>query len=241
MTLKEMLDSVLLESGMGTEPVYATNSDEAYNRLVNLANRAADYLASCHAWQALRKTYTLTLTSDEEYDLPSDFRELIPDTAYADSYYDPIDMRTDPGVWRYMKTNNISTGPRYRFRILGGKIQVVQPNVGDTVTFEYVSNMPVFYGVVLDDQDGDAETIFYQQRFTADNQEWVLDDEMLIMDILWRHKRLIGQPDYQEARGDATRRKVQQQGVEAGSKTIIGGEYAEPGGVPYTPLWVNNT
>jgi len=228
-TLKEILDSVLLESGMGTETAYATNSDEAYQRLVNLANRSADYLSSTWPWQRLRKTYTFTLTDAEGYPLPDDFRELIPDTAFADSYVSPVDMRTDASAWRYMQTNGTSTGPRYRFRLLGGEIKVHSPSVGDTVSFEYVSDLPVR------GDDGSEK-----RRFTADLDTWVLDDELLITDILWRHMRLLGMPDWQDHRAESNRRKTLLQGVEAGSKTIVGGDYAEPTGEPYTDLWVDN-
>lgn len=229
MTLQEILDNVLLESGMGTETAYATNSDDAVKRLVALANRSADYLSSCHPWQALRKTYSFTLSTDTQYPLPTDFRELIPDTTYADSYYDPVDMRTDPGVWRYIKTNGISTGPRYRMRILGGLIEVNEPNSGDSISFEYLSNQAVA------DSGGTRK-----QRFTADTDTFVLDDDLLTADTLWRHARLVGLPQWQDLRGEAIKLKVEREGAEAGSKMLIGGEYAEPGGHPYTPLWVNN-
>ena len=112
MTLKEMLDAVMLESGLTTSTAYIGASDDATLRLVNLANRSAVMLSTGYNWQALRTSHLFTLTTDTEYDLPTDFRALIADTGFADSYIWPVDFVTDPSLWAYLKSSTAAVGPR---------------------------------------------------------------------------------------------------------------------------------
>lgn len=230
LTLKEMLDNVLLESGMGTETAYAGNTQDQVLRLVSLANRSVRRLA-VWPWQALRLNYSFSLTDAEEYDLPDDFRALIPDTAFAESYIHPIDMRTNPEHWAYLKASAGGTGPRYRFRILGNKIHVHAPQSGELVSFEYLTDHPVLA------TDGTTT----KKLFTADTDTWRLDDDILQMDLIWRYKKLLGLPDWQVDHSEYKTYLRTVQGQQAGSKTIIGGDSVWPYGEPYTDLWVNNT
>ncbi len=224
--MKQILDQVQRESGLDTETEYATNSDDAVLRLVSLVNRSARVLAK-FPWQAMRKTHLFTLTSATTYDLPTDFRELIPDTAFTESYYQSVDFRVDPSLWRYLQSNSGGSGPRYKFRILGGKIHVFEPNSGDQVTFEYLTDGPV-----VDKDDGS-----WKARFENDDDTWLLDDDLLIMETLWRNKKLLGLPDWQVDAADARAYLKTTLGQEAAAKTIVGmrdGRVDEP----YTDLWV---
>jgi len=229
LTLAQFLDGVLLESGMGTETVYAASSKDDIKRLVYLANRSARRIATGFNWQALITTYSFTLTTDTEYPLPTDIRSFIPDTTFVDSYLFGVDMATRPQLWRYLQVNTTGTGPRYRMRVMGDKIQVYQPQSGDEITFEYISDNPVM------DTDGTTT----QKLFDADTDTWRLDDDLLQMDIIWRYKKLLGlewQVDHAEYK--TYLRTVQ--GEQAPAKTIIGTDGSEyPLGEPHTQLWIN--
>lgn len=229
MTLKEMLDAVLLESGMDTETVYATSPRDEVLRLMNLANRSARTLSSGWKWQKLRRVYTFSLTDATTYDLPSDFRELVADSTYTNNIIEQVDMRPTPSEWRYLQTNGTGVGPTYKMRIIGGSIEVFEPQSGETVSFEYHSDHPVMA------TDGTTT----KARFTADTDTFRLDDDMLIMEVIWRYKKLLGlqdwQVDYQEAQKYANLTR----GQDAGAKTIYPGRET-PQGVPYTQTWVNN-
>lgn len=226
MTLKEILDNVLLESGMATETVYAANGSDDVKRLLSLANRSAATLG-VFDWQALRKIYTFTLTTAEEYELPTDYRALMPDTAFGDSYVNPIDMRTNPTYWAYLKAGSGSNGARFRFRLLGDVISVHNPQAGETVRFEYLSNAPIDPGP--------------KQRFTADTDTWLLDDDMLTMDLIWRYKRLIGLPDWQDDRAEFRNYYRTIKGQQAGAKTISANDQGFVFSEPYTDLWPVNS
>lgn len=227
-TLKEMLDNVMLESGMDTETVYFTSADDAVIRLTALANRAATKLSAGFNWQRMRATYLLTMTAATEYDLPSDFRALIPDTGFADSFFAPVDFATDPSLWAYLQSNFASVGPRYRLRILNGKIAIHDPEAGVGIKFEYLKNTPVLA------TDGTT----YKKKFTADNDTFILDDDLLEMDLIWRYKKLLSL-DWQADRADFHDYHKTTKGQDAGAKTILGmdEEYHIPG-TPYTDLYI---
>lgn len=212
MTLKEILDSVLLESGIGTETVYAGADTDAVKRLVNLANRSVTYLNRYRHWQALRKTYVFSMTTDDEYPLPSDFLALIPDTGYAQGSVEQIDFDTDSGLWAYLKAGAGSSEELYHMRILGNTIKVFNPQSGEQVRFEYVCNTPVRAA------DGTLK-----QRFTADTDEPLLDDELVLQETLWRYQRLLGLPTWQDARAECQSYRRSLEGQESGSKSFIGG------------------
>jgi hypothetical protein len=227
-TLKGMLDSVLLESGMDTETVYVASSDTSVQRLVNLANRSARRIA-VYPWQALRKTYVFSLTDATEYDLPDDYRAFIPDTGYVTSTVNTIDMRTSPEDWGYLQSIGGSTGPTYQFRILGDKINVYGPTSGDQVRIEYLTDYPVL-----------SATGTAKKLFTVDTDTWILDDDLLIMNIIFRYKKLLGLQDWQIDAAEYADYERVMRGQEAASKTIEPGGSVSAFSEPYTNLWVNN-
>lgn len=226
MTLKDILDAVLLESGMGTETAYAANGNDDIKRLVSIANRSVVTLAKFE-WQALRQIYTFMLTTDTEYDLPEDFAALTPDTAFADDYISPVDMRTNPSQWAYLHARSGGNGARYRFRILGDKIQVHEPQDGATIRFEYLTDRPVL------SVDGEAK----KSRFTADTDTWLLDDDLLTMDIIWRYKKLLGLPDWGVDRDDYLNYSRTIKGQQAGAKAISPDDGMFGFSEPYYDLW----
>ena len=225
MKLSEILDSVMLESGMDTETAYAAADEGAVRRLVNLANRSVELL-SRYQWQALRKTHTFTLTTATTYQLPADFRSFVPDTMYTDSHLWAVDFPTNAGEWAYLQASAGGSGIRTQLRLLGNQIQIYQPNSGETIRVEYVSKYPV--------QAADES---YKQRFTADDDTSILDDDLVTRDIIWRYKKLMAVPDWQADLMEFRAYERVLKGQEAGAQTIRpehdGGGY----GSPYYDLW----
>lgn len=185
MNLKQILDEVMLLSGMDTETAYAASAQDGVKRLVSLANQAT-VLQAQYPWQALRSRYEFDLTTETEYTLPSDYRSFIPDTMYINGQLWPVDFPADTVRWSYLKASDVGDGAIASMRILGGKLHVLEPTSGDTVSFEYISKHPVT------DSGGTAKELF-----TADTDLWRLDDHLLIKDVLWRYKKLLGLQDWQ--------------------------------------------
>ncbi len=226
MTLKEILDDVLLLAGAGTEASYVGNGNDAVERVVALANRSAAYFNQ-YPWQGLRKRHEFTLTSATQYELPDDFLAFIPDTMYSDDYVLPADFPAGEGFWAYLKATEGGTDARYHMRWLGDMLEIYQPDAGQTVSFEYYSNHPVL----------DSDGLTTKQRFEDDDDTFRLDDELLIRDVLWRYKKLVGIEDWQVDAAEFKAFEVMKKGQDGGSQTIYPSEGHNLDGDPFYNMW----
>lgn len=224
MTLQEMLDEVLLLSGMGTETAYATSTDDAVLRLVTLANQAAISIAQFE-WQGLRAIYSFTMTASDTYPLPDDYKAFIPDTMFVDGTL--VDIPTGTTTWNYLDSIAGASGALWNMRLMGDLIHVYGPVDGTEVRFEYSSKYPV-----LDASEAP------KARFTADTDTFRLDDELLIKETLWRYKKLMGLADWQVDAADAKAYERYAKGNDKSAKTITPCASERQLGDPYTPLWV---
>lgn len=225
MTLKTILDDVLLESGMSTEAIYVASDNDAVLRLVRLANRSVSTLTR-YAWQALRSTHEFTLTSDTVYPLPDDYLAHIPNTFFTNGRLDSVDFPSDSEMWAYLQSSAGGSGYSVRVRLLGDNMHVYEPDSGEVLRFEYLTKGPVLAA------DGTTK----KAAFTADDDTWILDRDMLVFDIVWRYKKLMGLQDWQI---DLAESKVYQntlKGQEAGSQTIYP-DAADIIGDPYYDTW----
>ena len=223
MTLEEILDSVLLESGMDTESTYVGNSKDAVARLVNLANRSLANLAQW-PWQALRRTWSFTLSTDTSYTLPDDFGFFVPDTMYNSNYLGPVNFPSDASDWHYLQSSSGGAGDRVRARFLGNVVEIYEPTSGDTMRVEYVSKYAVL------DTGGTAK-----QRFTVDTDTPRINDELVTQDIIWRYKKLIGL-DYQADLLETKALEQKLHGQDGAAQTITPGQM-ESTSYPYYNLW----
>lgn len=187
MTLKEALDRVMAEGGFLPLTTYAANTEAEAQQLVALANREANRLSK-HVWNKLRKTWALTMTSATSYPLPEDYRQFVPDTAWSQT--DRGEFPVTSEVWGYYNARGIDSGLLLRMRLTDGEMQIQNPDNGQVVNLEYISKYPIV------DASDDAK-----ERFTADTDVWLLDDDLLTQGILWRFKQAKGldwQIDFQE-------------------------------------------
>lgn len=227
MDLKAILNAANDECGFSKPNTYFGSTNDEAAQIVALANRSARVLSK-HSWQALRSAHEITMTSAETYPLPDDYRQMIHDTQWVNGRADKPSFPASNEAWAYEVTRGIG-GIRYKMRIEGDQFAILHPVAGQVVRFEYISNNPVLaYG-------GSTS----KPRFTADSDTWRLDDDLLIMDIVWRFKKLKGLEDWQV---DLEALKVYErtlQGTDQGASTIhtVGGN--EWTGEPVADLWVS--
>ena len=222
MTLKEIIDTVLRQSGVSTETAYASSSNDSVLRLVDLANQSVAMIAR-HPWQALRRIYTFTLSTDTQYDLPADFRSLASDTMYSDTDQEGLDFPASEEKWSYLKASS-SGSSGTQVRIIADKINVHEPDSGSTVRFEYNSKYPIT-----------DSTGAFKERFTADTDSTVLQDDLVISELLWRYKKLVGLSDWQVDLAESKDLMQTLKGLDGGSKTV--GPHEEGFVTPYYDLW----
>lgn len=209
-TLKTILDTVCDDALIERDANYATNSDPQYQRLVRYANKTSRDILSVHNWSALKKRGTVTVVSGTTlYDLPSDYSHLINDTAQTGSGLRKANVPMNDSIISLSDVRNITT---YMGRLLGNQIELVNMPSG-TFYFMYMSK-----GSVQRDGTGDLT-----DTFLTDNDQWLLDDELLIRGILWRWHKAEGHPDAASEMNDFTNYFKVAKARDIGARVITSG------------------
>ena len=113
--------------------------------------------------------YTLYF-SQAKYPLPSDWDRQIDRTHYDKSKRWEMLGPTDAQQWQFLKSSYISTGPRIRYRILGGYFQVWPAmNTDEYLGFEYMSN-----------QWATSTAGVTQSSFLADSDTCIFPDRLMV-------------------------------------------------------------
>ena len=225
MKLKAILDTALSECGFPPEALYAGNPSPSARQVFDLANRELRTLSK-FPWQALRKSHAITLTTATEYSLPSDFRQFVPHSLWSNSLVRPVELPASDEVWGYLKSRTVD-GLRYRAKLIGGKLQIHAPQAGDVLRFDYISSAPA-----RDRQNLSLE------RFTADTDTCVLDDDMLILGVVWRFKKAKGLEDWQVDLGEYSAYKRSLMASDQGSRTFnMGGSEGARINPPQLDTW----
>ena len=109
--------------------------------------------------------------SKTKYDLPPDFETITDNTHWDKTKHWQMLGPEDAQQWQWLKSGYISTGPRIRWRILGGQFQIWPPyNTQEYLGFEYRSK-----GFVR------SSTGAVKNSFTADSDTTVLDDTVMVL------------------------------------------------------------
>ena len=169
------------------------------------------------------------MTADEIYPLPDDFHGLIPDTTRSNSRELPVDVETSASTWSWLKTRSSNAGIQYRTRWFADRVQFHNPNPGDLIRFEYWSSNPIT-GV-------DQQT---KPKFTADSDEWDLDDDLLTWELIWRFKKAKGLEEWVDDRAESLAYQAEYRGRQRPAKTLNFIQ-REPmtAGAPYTDQWLD--
>jgi len=113
--------------------------------------------------------YTLYF-SQAKYPLPSDWDRQVDRTHYDKSKRWEMLGPTDAQQWQFLKSSYISTGPRIRYRILGGYFQVWPAmNTDEYLGFEYMSN-----------QWATSSAGVTQSSFLADSDTCIFPDRLMV-------------------------------------------------------------
>ena len=110
--------------------------------------------------------YTLYF-SQAKYPLPSDWDRQVDRTHYDKSKRWEMLGPTDAQQWQFLKSSYITTGPRIRYRILGGYFQVWPAmNTDEYLGFEYMSNQwaTSSAGVTQTSFQADTDTCIFPDR-----------------------------------------------------------------------------
>ena len=125
--------------------------------------------------------YTLYF-SQAKYPLPSDWDRQVDRTHYDKSKRWEMLGPTDAQQWQFLKSSYISTGPRIRYRILGGYFQVWPAmNTDEYLGFEYMSN-----------QWATSSTGVTQSSFLADSDTCIFPDRLMVTAVKKKYFEIKG-------------------------------------------------
>lgn len=226
-TLKAILDAVLLESGFQTPTSYVAGANPDDLQMVALANAAGDEIREAGFQPSIRQ-FSVTLTAATSYTLPTDFLAYLPDTGFIAGRLDPIMLPTTPAEWALIRSGNELPGDTIRARFIANRLEVINPNAGDVLQFEYASNAPWTA----------ADQVTVKEGATLDTDLWWPDRRLLTLATKWRWKKEKGLPDWQADYQAFQQHMSAVRGRDSGARTLC---FGDPGfGVqePYTPLWV---
>lgn len=159
-------------------------TDEKILQVKALLEEEGIDLAKRGAWQALTFEAPVTTLALEDQGAmtalaTNGFNYIKNDTIWDRSSRLPIVGPMDSQDWQMLKAV-VTTGPRYQFRIRGGKLLINPvPTAGLLWFFEYVTNNWIL----------GANGTTYKQYFTLDTDTILLPEDLTLTGLRWRWKK----------------------------------------------------
>ena len=191
MTLLSIVQDACDDIGFPAPASVIGNSAAA--QYLRLINREGESLSK-RPWEALVKEHTFTLvTADQDYDLPADFRYIIPSTQWnRDNKRHLIWINSQE--YQFFKgwttVNGLNLRARIRNNLFEFEQDITASDNGKVIAFEYVSKYWA----------KDSGSVA-KHMFTDDTDTSSLDEELLTLGLIWRIKKAKGldwQPDFGE-------------------------------------------
>lgn len=165
----QSLDSTYMVTGTGiNQDTYCTTLTTGTTVLINQP-------------ATISGTSTITFTKTK-YTMPSDYDRMIDKTQWDKTRHWEMLGPLTAQQWQFLKSGFISTGPRVRYRILGGFFQLwpAVPN-GEYLGFEYLSN------AYVTDVLGVSKSLF-----TVDTDTCVFPDRLMVLGIKLKYFEIKG-------------------------------------------------
>lgn len=153
-----------IELGLPVPTELVTSLEVTSVQLLGLLTAAGNELVQYYDWEFLLKTHSFTSTAGEnKYDRPADFGRMINQTLWDKSMRRPAYGPLSPQSWQVLTNAVVMAGPFSRYRIAGGKVEVLPVPGGSDheFNFQYISNGWVqsyldpnaFSGFITNDSD----------------------------------------------------------------------------------------
>ena len=199
MTLITIAQNTLREiNGFEVPTTLVGNDNETAVLSLALINRALLETQRRANWgQTTVRHRITTVAGQEEYDLPSDFKQFLTGTWWdADNRW-RVFGPASPAEWAALQARAVTGSVRRFVRIFRGtasndrKIYFfpVPASDGDSIDVEYLSN-----GIVQDSGGN------LKERFTADDDTSLIDEDVIALGFKWRFLKSNGLPHAEEFR-----------------------------------------
>lgn len=234
MTLLTAINEAQRELSLPVTATIIADGQETQNLLYRLANKAARELATSrpeYRLPPLEREHTFTTTTGATLQAsgkPSDFKRIIPDTIWNRTTDKKVAGPIDQEEWAIANGVPITTNcTQYAMLRYDGLHIFPAPTVAETVAYEYRSSKPVLA------VDGTT----YKESFSVDTDSYVLGDELLTLDVVWRYKRDKGR-DYAESLKDFEMALLTVSSATSGARRAY---IAQPDADPFGPGLIPET
>jgi hypothetical protein len=191
MSLLTLCQQAASELGLTQPDQVVGSADKTAQVLFRLANAAGKHLAGYHDWQALivEQSFTSLATQEQTGALPSDYDRLPGDveiwnTSSNMKFAGPTPQR----YWRTLKSGIVTAANPGYWRIINNELNILPVmSAGDTIEFEYIT------ANWCEDSDGTGQT-----EFAADTDTALIDEELFILELVWRFRKGRGFAQYAE-------------------------------------------
>jgi hypothetical protein len=189
MTLLTICQDAAKIIGITAPSVVTSSTDTSVIQLEAVTNQEGRAQVQRYKWEVLIQEGSHTTLAAESQGamtaIATDFGRFSNNTLWNRTtdrkYYGPI----TGSQWQRIKAV-VSGGITNYFRIRGGKLLMTPtPTAGESVNFEYVSKNWV---------DTSGGSTANADKFTADSQTTVLEEELIVLGVVWRFLKLKGLP-----------------------------------------------
>ena len=180
-SLLDVVNSAALEMGLASIST-VVGAGQIPTQLAALYNATGEMLVKRRVWRWLLRTYTFDAVQDVgTYPLPPDYARPVSQTEWDRTNRWPMIGPETPQQWQWLQSGILSTGPRERFRLIDGNIEI-WPVPGSTtvplpitMSFSYISK---WWAV-----DAAGQPI---PKATKDDDSCVFDDRLMISGVKLR-------------------------------------------------------
>lgn len=194
MNLLEIVNQCCYRTGDPTVRSVFSNEDTSREWL-GYISQAAALIKEEHRWSMLKKDTVFTTSGNKkEYDLPSDFSEIASYNLYNLTLRRYIPAASDDSELMKIASRNRSQ-TTIRFRLMGGQIVFTYPiEDGIEIMYTYVSE-----NIAKNNNSG---SYVYKSSFSDDNDQFILDDELLILKAIALRAVNLGFPEAAQREND---------------------------------------
>jgi hypothetical protein len=139
-TAQEIVDAVLLELGLPTGTIGATNANVVVTQCVALLNRLGDDAVAVHDWQELENVASFTGDGVlSQFPMPADFGRIVNQTEWSTNMRRPMIGPLTSQQWGWTQYGIVSVGVYFRYRILDNKLTIFPtPGIGEIFKLFYI-------------------------------------------------------------------------------------------------------
>jgi hypothetical protein len=132
--------------------------------------------------QATASGAALIVVCKDSYPLPSDYLGMVDQTEWDRTNRWQLLGPLEAQEWQVLRSGIAPVGPRFRFRLWGGKIYIDPPPQRiSTIAFEYVAKSWVVSAIGV-----------YQSDWLLDTDTSLIDEDLLELELIWRFKQQKG-------------------------------------------------